>query len=1010
MVFQFLLSSQELSSANGRHVGSGRARPRIRQRSLRATLEGLECRRLLSLTAIDHGLLVSDPDYLDVTTGVKGATWLANADLAATQTFGVSGINPDGSMTWETALNWVAAMNGYNNGPGQRIGYLGHSNWTLPLTPLLDSHGTIYNPTVMANFGFNCDAGAMGQLFYDEFHGVAGESITSIHNASTALFKNFQPFLYWGGELPRISRPLPVSFTFATGFLGTTNSNDFLYALPEFPSDPTVTPDPAPINNIIPLQPVAPEPTLAASPDKMIVHDPALNINWLADADLAASKSFGLPVGSSSSSTAISINKDGTMNYPTAVAWIAAMNAADYLGHDNWRLPDSNNNAAGYYHSVNVVGQPFYSEMGELYYTELGGQAGSTVLDTAPNDPDSRLFQNFQPGLYWSETSNMDQSGNTGHKTFSFGNGYEGGNYDADQWFVIPVFDGNLLTVTNNHDSGPGSLRAAVASANPGDTIEFSPGLNGETIKLQSTIDISQPLYIVGPGANKLAISGQNKVGLFDIAPAATGTTIAGLTLENGQANQGGAVLDDGAPMILNSDIFKHDQAVTKTPGTNAQGGALVVLGETTSGMTVRIMACQFNDDAASGASGSDAQGGAIYVDAQSSTGLTLPVTQKTTFTGDSATGGRGQNGGASASIAGAAGQGGAVALYADQAESPFFSFTNAIFSNCSASGGQGGTGGSGVNGQEGAKGGQGQGGAIYYNDNGALTPALAISLTTFTSNTAAGGIGGAGGESISSVGGNGAAGGSGAGGALFVDFHNSTDSVVTVSGDTLSDNSALGAAGGAGAQGTSGGGIGAAGGAAQGGAIAAQITGTPVSTNLMIIGSEIESSTAKAGNGGAGGPGLVGGIGGNGNAASGGALYLDSPGATLPDAWTLKNLVISHNTAHSGTGGKGGAGRHGGNGGDSPASAGGGIADYFSGTLDILASSLLKNSVDDSLAGAAGSGLTPGTKGASFSGSGGGLYIDPTATADASPVTTKIEKNLADIDPDISGILGSTA
>jgi hypothetical protein len=39
--------------------------------------------------------------------------WLANADLAAdpTMRFGVDGINPDGSMTWETALNWVAGMN-----------------------------------------------------------------------------------------------------------------------------------------------------------------------------------------------------------------------------------------------------------------------------------------------------------------------------------------------------------------------------------------------------------------------------------------------------------------------------------------------------------------------------------------------------------------------------------------------------------------------------------------------------------------------------------------------------------------------------------------------------------------------------------------------------------------------------------------------------------------------------------------------------------------------------------
>ena len=78
MVFKFLHSLQELFSARKRQVGSGRPPPRIRRRSLRAMLEGLESRWLLSLTAIDSGLLVSDPDYKGV-NGVTGATWLNDA-------------------------------------------------------------------------------------------------------------------------------------------------------------------------------------------------------------------------------------------------------------------------------------------------------------------------------------------------------------------------------------------------------------------------------------------------------------------------------------------------------------------------------------------------------------------------------------------------------------------------------------------------------------------------------------------------------------------------------------------------------------------------------------------------------------------------------------------------------------------------------------------------------------------------------------------------------------------
>src|SRR5256714_13232269 len=42
----------------------------------------------------------------------------------------------------------------------------------------------------------------------------------------------------------------------------------------------------------------------------------------------------------------------------------------------------------------------------------------------------------------------------------------------------------DIITVTNTNDSGPGSLRQALADANDGDTIDFDPALNGQTIRL----------------------------------------------------------------------------------------------------------------------------------------------------------------------------------------------------------------------------------------------------------------------------------------------------------------------------------------------------------------------------------------------------------------------------------------------------------------------------------------------------------------------------------------------
>src|SRR4051794_31544600 len=44
----------------------------------------------------------------------------------------------------------------------------------------------------------------------------------------------------------------------------------------------------------------------------------------------------------------------------------------------------------------------------------------------------------------------------------------------------------STLAVLNNHDSGPGSLRAEIAAAQGGETIRFSGKLAGQTITLTS--------------------------------------------------------------------------------------------------------------------------------------------------------------------------------------------------------------------------------------------------------------------------------------------------------------------------------------------------------------------------------------------------------------------------------------------------------------------------------------------------------------------------------------------
>ena len=59
----------------------------------------------------------------------------------------------------------------------------------------------------------------------------------------------------------------------------------------------------------------------------------------------------------------------------------------------------------------------------------------------------------------------------------------------------------STFTVTSAADHGSGTLRQAVTLAKSGDTIKFSPSLNGQTISLTSgELKITKDLNVQGPG------------------------------------------------------------------------------------------------------------------------------------------------------------------------------------------------------------------------------------------------------------------------------------------------------------------------------------------------------------------------------------------------------------------------------------------------------------------------------------------------------------------------------
>jgi hypothetical protein len=88
---------------------------------------------------------------------------------------------------------------------------------------------------------------------------------------------------------------------------------------------------------------------------------------------------------------------------------------------------------------------------------------------------------------------------------------------------------GVFVTVTNTNDSGPGSLRQALADAHDGDFINFAPPLRGQAITLTNgELLVDKSITISG----NLTVSGN---GMSRVLHIGSGTTvsISGLTVQN---------------------------------------------------------------------------------------------------------------------------------------------------------------------------------------------------------------------------------------------------------------------------------------------------------------------------------------------------------------------------------------------------------------------------------------------------------------------------------------------
>ena len=105
------------------------------------------------------------------------------------------------------------------------------------------------------------------------------------------------------------------------------------------------------------------------------------------------------------------------------------------------------------------------------------------------------------------------------------------------------------FVVTNTGDSGPGSLRSALAIANGTadfSTITFASNVVGTIYLTSGELPINASLNLIGPGANVLAINGNFASSILDLGSGRV--TVTGLTLTEGG---GISTIDNSADLTL---------------------------------------------------------------------------------------------------------------------------------------------------------------------------------------------------------------------------------------------------------------------------------------------------------------------------------------------------------------------------------------------------------------------------------------------------------------------------